>query len=77
MRAVHVADPAVELAAPGSHDVLGMGQAERDEQQTGLVDVPVVLVDHRDHGLGSPGTARRSRLAVSVPPVPPPRITTR
>ena len=49
--ALYVADAAVQLAAPGSHDVLGVGEAERHEQQAGLVDVPVVLVDHRDHGL--------------------------
>ena len=42
------ADPVVELAAPGADDVLGVRQPERHEQQAGLVDVAVVLVDHRD-----------------------------
>ena len=44
--------PSMKLAAPGSHDVLGMGQPERDEEQAGLVDVVVVLVDDRDLYLG-------------------------
>ena len=69
-------DPVVELPFPGAHDVLGVGEAERDEQQPRLVDVAVVLVDHDDLGLLG-GQRRRKRLAVRVPPVPPPRITIR
>ncbi len=44
-------DPGVELPLPRSHDVLAVGEAERDEQQARLVDVAVVLVDHDDLGL--------------------------
>ena len=33
------------------HDVLGVRQPERHEQQAGLVDVPIVVVDHGDRGL--------------------------
>ena len=68
-------DAVVQLAAARADDVLGVGQPERHEQQTGLVDVAVVLVDDGDlHLVGA--ARRRSRLATSVPPVPPPRITT-
>lgn len=31
-------------AGPGPHDVLGVGEPERYEQQSGLVDVPIILV---------------------------------
>ncbi len=41
-------DVVVQLARPWSDDVLRMGQAERHEQQTGLIDVSIVLVDHLD-----------------------------
>ena len=67
----------MQLAAPGPDDVLGVGQAERHEQQAGLVDVAVVLVDHGDLGVVVGEYRRRSRLAVSVPPVPPPSTTMR
>ena len=38
----------VQLLAAGPDDVFGVGQAERHEQQTGLVDVAVVVVDDGD-----------------------------
>ena len=44
-------DAVVQLPFARTHDVLGVRQPERHEQQTRLVDVPVVLVDHRDDGL--------------------------
>jgi hypothetical protein len=47
-----VVDAGVELARPRSHDVLRVCEAERDEQQTGLIDVTVVGVDDRDRRLG-------------------------
>ena len=49
-------------------------EAERDEEQAGLVDVAVVAVDDVDLRLVR-SNRRRSRFAVIVPPVPPPRIT--
>ena len=45
-------DPTVQLAGSRPDDLLDCGQAERDEQQTGLVDVPVVLVDHSNLKVG-------------------------
>ena len=75
--------PVVQLALPGPHDVVGVGEAERDEQQAGLVDVVVVLVDDGDLDVvavvlaeaGWPSACRRcrrrgSRFVVSfgVPP---------
>ena len=45
---VHVA---VELSLARTHEVLGVGEAERDEQEPRLVDVGVVAVDDRDLGL--------------------------
>ena len=59
---------------PGTDEILRLREAERHEQEPGLVDVGVVPVDDGDVRLVPP-KARRSRLAVSVPPVPPPRIT--
>ena len=50
-RGLDEVDPVVQLAVARSHDVLGVGQAERHEQQARLVDVAVVLVDHRDRGV--------------------------
>ncbi len=41
-------DALVELAVPGPHDLVDLRQAERDEQETGLVDMAVVLVDDDD-----------------------------
>ena len=43
--------PVVQLPFARPHDVLGVRQPERHEQQAGLVDVPVVLVDDGDDGL--------------------------
>ena len=68
-------DPVVQLRAARADDLVRLGQAERDEQQARLVDVAVVAVD--DHDLDSSPYARRRRLAVSVPPVPAPRMTMR
>jgi hypothetical protein len=50
----HVAerDALVELALARPDDVLGVGEAERYEQQPRLVDVAVVLVDDLDRQLG-------------------------
>jgi hypothetical protein len=42
----------VELAAPGPHDVLSVGETERDEKQPRLIHVPVVLIDDNDLGFG-------------------------
>ena len=56
-----VGDVAVELVATRPDDVFGMGQPERHEQQRRLVDVAVVLVDHRDLELGG-----REQLAQAV-----------
>jgi hypothetical protein len=41
-------DPRMQLAPTGAGDLLGSGEAKRDEQQTRLVEVPVVLVDDDD-----------------------------
>ena len=41
-------DTGVQLAPPGADDVLGVGEAERHEEQARLVDVGVVLVDDGD-----------------------------
>jgi hypothetical protein len=41
----------VELATSGSHDFFKVGEAERNEEESGLVDVAVVLVDDHDLGL--------------------------
>ena len=41
-------DALVQLPFAGAHDVFAVCQPERYEEQTRLVDVPVVLVDHRD-----------------------------
>ena len=65
-------DAASQLAPSRPHDLLEVGQAERDEEQSGLVDVVVVAVDDVDLRL-SASKRRRKRLAVIVPPVPPPR----
>ncbi|MEZ5230444.1 MAG: hypothetical protein R2710_28385 [Acidimicrobiales bacterium] len=43
-----VRDVAVELAISFADDLLGFGQAEGYEEQSGLVDVVVVLVDDVD-----------------------------
>jgi hypothetical protein len=40
----------VKLSVAGPDDFVGIGEAERDEQQTGLIDVAVVAVDHNDLG---------------------------
>jgi hypothetical protein len=40
-------DADVQLPFAGTHDVFAVRKAERHEEQTRLVDVPVVLVDHR------------------------------
>ena len=63
--------PSRSWRAPRADDLVGMGQPEGDEQQARLVDVAVVLVDHRDAASGR--KALSSRLALSVPPVPPPK----
>ena len=44
----------VELTATGANDVLGMGQPEGNEQQARLVDMAIVLIDHRDGRLAAP-----------------------
>ena len=44
-------DPAMQLPPPRPDDVLHVGQPERHEQQAGLVDVAVVLVDDGDRQL--------------------------
>ena len=46
--ALVVVDALVELFVALADDVVGLGQTERHEQQTGLVDVLVVLVDDVD-----------------------------
>ena len=43
-------DAVVDLRMAGPNDLGRVGQAERDEQQAGLVDVSVVAVDHCDLG---------------------------
>src|SRR5690606_26072941 len=40
-----------QLAPPGPDDLLGLGEPERHEEEAGLVDVAVVLVDDRDRRL--------------------------
>ena len=49
-----IVDSVVELAGSRAHDVLGVGQPERHEQQSRLVHVAVVLVDDGDLGSGVP-----------------------
>ena len=44
-------DPGVQLPVARPGDLVQIGQAERDEQQTGLVDVLVVLIDDDDVGV--------------------------
>ena len=57
-RGADVVDVPVELASPGPDDLVEVGEAERDEEQPGLVHVAVVLVHHRDGRLGGcQGTA--------------------
>ena len=46
-------DALVQLAVPWPHDLLRLREPEGDEQETGLVDVPVVLVDDGDLHLAS------------------------
>ena len=60
-----VVDAGVQLLAAGADDVLGVGQAERHEQQTRLVDVAVVLVDDGDRDVGQllAEPVRRQRAA--------------
>jgi hypothetical protein len=41
-------DAVVQLTPAGTHDLVHVGEAERNEQQTGLVDVLVVEVDDVD-----------------------------
>ncbi len=41
-------DSLVQLVRSGPHDLVGVGQAEGDEQQPRLVDVGIVLVDNHD-----------------------------
>ena len=41
-------DALLELPGPGSDDVVRLGHAEGNEQQTRLVNVRVVLVHHGD-----------------------------
>ena len=48
------ADPRVQLAVAWPGDLVRVGQAERHEQQAGLVDMPVVLVDDGNLGF-TPG----------------------
>ena len=50
MRCSMNVDALVQLPLARADDVLGVGEAERHEQQPGLVHVVVVLVDHRDRG---------------------------
>ena len=40
--------PVVQLAVPRADDLVDLGQPEGDEQEAGLVDVPVVPVDDGD-----------------------------
>ena len=51
-------DAVVQLRAARADDVGRIGQAERHEQQTGLVDVAVVAVDHDDLDLVAARTAQ-------------------
>ena len=44
-------DPVAQLAPPRAHDLLELRQSEGDEEEPGLVDVPVVAVDDVDLGL--------------------------
>lgn len=61
------ADTRVQLPVPRPDKPFGLGQPERDEQQPGLVDMIVVLVDHHDLGLTRaihpPQTVGRDRPA--------------
>ena len=65
-------DAAAKLGVARPDDLAGLREPEWNEQQAGLVDVAVVAVDDRD--LCPSPKRRASRLASSVPPVPPPRM---
>ena len=59
-----VADRPVQLVRPGAHELVRRRQPERQEQQTRLVDVVVVLVDDGDLDVGTehpPQAVRRQR----------------
>ena len=43
--------PPCSCRAARAHDLVGVGEPERDEEEPRLVDVPVVLVHDRDLGL--------------------------
>ncbi len=44
-------DAGAQLASARPHDLVDVGEPEGDEEQAGLVDVPVVAVDDVDLGL--------------------------
>jgi len=69
--AAPIRDAGSQLSRPGPDEVVRIGEAEREEQQTRLMHVVVVAV-HHVMSTASP-RSRRSRLAARVPPVPPPR----
>ena len=66
-----VVDALAKLAAAGPHDVLRVGETERNEQEARLVHVAVVLIDDRDRdfvlGEGAPQPVRHERAARSGP----------
>ena len=47
-RGLHELDADAKLPFARTHDVFGVRQPERHEQQARLVDVTVVLIDHSD-----------------------------
>ena len=53
-------DAAVQLPATRPHDLVERGEPEGDEEQAGLVDVPVVTVDDVDLGLVGAETATQA-----------------
>jgi hypothetical protein len=65
-----IVDAVVELASPRANYVLGVGEPERDEQQSGLEDVAVVLIDH-DYGCLVEGVDLPQTVGGQCPAGPP------
>jgi hypothetical protein len=45
---MNVVDTVVQLTAAWSHQVASIGEAERDEEEAGLIDMVIVAVDEGD-----------------------------